>query len=52
MYYKLFNPITNKVEYWHGDPKRSSQLLRFGVLIIPIGNHKPKNVSHETIKQF
>ena len=51
-YYKLFNPITNKVEIWHGDPQRSSVLRREGVLILPLGAHKPSNVSREAVKEF
>lgn len=51
-YYQLINTITNKTEYWSGDSTHSSHLLKFGKLILPLGTHKPKNVSRETIKQF
>ena len=52
MYYKLFNPITKQVEYWHGEQSRAGFLFTIGSSILPLGTRKPKNVSRETIKEF
>lgn len=51
-YYQLYNPITRTTSIWSGDTTKSTNLLKFASIIIPLGTRKPKNVSRETIKQF
>ena len=50
-YYRTISN-SNKVETWHGDPARATWLLQTNKLVIPLGTHKPKNLSQEDIKQF
>lgn len=53
-YYKLIDQCKNVtiVTYWHGDPAKAKVLLTLRGFVLPLGTHKPKNVSHETIKEF
>ena len=54
MYYLLtdptFHPSVNT--YWRGDNSRAGFLTKLGGFVIPLGTRKPRNVSHETIRQF
>ena len=57
-YYKCIKFYKDKeatIDYWHGDSSKAgsvSHLLDSYDAVIPLGVYKPKNVSHETIKQF
>lgn len=50
-YYRTISK-DNKVETWHGDPARATWLLTSHKLVLPLGVHKPKNLSQSQIKQF
>lgn len=51
-YYRTISKDGNKVETWHGDTSRATWLLTSNKLVLPLGVHKPKNLSQEQIKQF
>lgn len=53
-YYKLIDPWKSGaiVTYWHGDPASAKILLSLRGFVLPLGTHKPKNVSRETIYEF
>lgn len=50
-YYRTLN-ADNTTTYWHGDTIRAVWLLKTNKLVLPLGTHKPKNVSRETIREF
>lgn len=54
-YYKLIDPMHRGepvVTYWHGDPAKAKILLTLRGFVLPLGTHKPKNVSCETLYEF
>lgn len=51
-YYKVINTSNHSIEYWKGDTSNSSWLLSTGNFIIPLGTHKPKNITSLEIKIF
>lgn len=43
------------IHYWHGDSSKEGSVDHLHYcydFVIPLGTHKPKNVSRETIKEF
>lgn len=54
-YYKLIDPMrigAPVVTYWHGDPAKAKVLITLRGFVLPLGTHKPKNVSRETLYEF
>lgn len=56
MYYVLVDPIIQPPitikTYWRGDNSRAGFLTELRGFVIPLGTRNPKNVSHETIREF
>lgn len=51
-YYRTISKNGLAIEVWHGDSAKAGWLLETNKLVLPLGTRKPKNVSHETIKEF
>ena len=53
-YYMIYDTLFQHKDYWHGESDRASFLLKLGnpMMVIPLGNRRPRNVSRETIKEF
>lgn len=51
-YYLLIDPLTHTIEYWKGDSSEAGFLTTLGKMVLPLGNHKPKNISPDEIKLF
>lgn len=54
MYYLLVDPTLHPSvnTYWRGDNSRAGFLTELRGFVIPLGTRKPRNVSHETIREF
>lgn len=51
-YYRTISKNKSVIEIWYGDPARAGWLLETNKMVLPLGTHKPKNVSRETIREF
>lgn len=51
-YYQLYDTTFHTSKYYAGDSLKAEWLTKLGMMIIPLGNKKPRNVSRETIKTF
>ena len=51
-YYQLYDTTFHTSHYWCGDSSKAQFITKLGMMVIPLGNKKPRNVSRETIKEF
>lgn len=51
-YYRTISKHGSAIETWYGEPSKAEWLLKTNKLVLPLGTRKPRNVSHETIREF